>query len=68
MVPHNVTFAPDAIRHRVQDMIDNHGWHPSDVSIRKHAIWTLGVDFACDRGLWPCTVDVDVSARRATLS
>lgn len=67
MAPHNVTFSPDAIRHRVQDLIAE-GWHPSDHGIREHAIWTLGVDFACDRGFWPCTVDVDVSARRATLN
>ena len=68
MAPHNVTFDPDAIRRREQDMIDNHGWLPSDINTRQHAIWTLGVDFAFDHDLWPCTVDVDVTAGRATLS
>ena len=62
-----ITYDPQSIRNRVQDMIDNHGWHPSDCHIKEHALWTLGVDFAIQKGLWPCSVTVDVSARRATI-
>ena len=67
MALHNVIFSPAAIRNRVQYLIAA-GWHPADHGIRKHAIWTLGVDFARAGGFWPCKVDVDVTARRATLN
>lgn len=63
-----VTWTQDFLKHRVQDMVANDGWHPSDHGLHKHALWTLALDHALSNDLWPCEISVDLRAMRATLT